>query len=57
MLPLDSEAEGTIVDFSDSGLAPRAFALVEMVYTQTVVVPVSKLWLALDEYPSGKDLE
>ncbi|HMF76278.1 MAG TPA: hypothetical protein VK604_11500 [Bryobacteraceae bacterium] len=55
-LSLASELEGTIVDFSDSGSAPRAFAVVEIIRRQMVVVPVDKLRLEQDEHPSGKDL-
>jgi len=39
----DTELEGTVVDFSDSGVARRVFAVVNVVRTQTVVVPVEKL--------------
>jgi hypothetical protein len=35
--------EGKIVDFSDSGLQFRAFAVVDVGDAQTVVVPVKKL--------------
>ncbi len=38
-----AEVEGTIVDFSDSGDAPRVFAVVEVIQRQTVVVPAAKL--------------
>lgn len=41
----DSEMEGTIIDFSDSGSKPRVFAVVEVVKKNTVVVPVSELQL------------
>jgi len=37
--------EGTIVDFSDSGLQLRVFAVIEVCGEQTVVVPVRKLRL------------
>jgi hypothetical protein len=37
------ELEGTVAGFSDSGSAPQAFALVEVIYKHTVVVPVEKL--------------
>jgi hypothetical protein len=50
-LSLNSEVEGTIVDFSDSGQVERAFAVVDAVQRRTVVVPVDKLRLQ-----SGKDL-
>ena len=39
----DSEVEGTIVDFSDSGPKQRAFAVIEVVKKHTVIVPVSGL--------------
>jgi len=39
----DSQVEGTIVEFSDSGSEPRAFAVIEMVRKHTVIVPVSEL--------------
>lgn len=52
-LSLASEVEGTIVDFSDSGDVPRAFAVVEMIQKRRVVVPVEKL--RPDEQSNGKD--
>lgn len=39
----DTETEGAIVDFSDSGFRHRAFAIVELDNKQTMVVPVEKL--------------
>jgi hypothetical protein len=42
----DTEAEGVIVDFSDSGPKRHAFAVVELDNGQTMVVPVEKLKLA-----------
>ena len=39
------EIEGTITDFSDAGNVPKAFAVVEVVLRQTMVVPVEKLAL------------
>jgi hypothetical protein len=41
----DSEVEGTIIDFSDSGSKPRAFAVIELVEKHTVIVPVTELRL------------
>ena len=38
-----SECEGTVVDFSDSGATPHYFALVEVVTRKTLVIPVEKL--------------
>jgi hypothetical protein len=40
-----SEVEGTVVSFSDSGMVPQAFALVEVTHKQTVIVPVERLRL------------
>ena len=37
------EIEGVVTDFSDSGLEPRAFAIVDIIAQQSVVVPVEKL--------------
>lgn len=37
------EIEGVVADFSDSGLRPRAFAVVDVVARQSVVVPIEKL--------------
>lgn len=45
-LPANEEEtvlEGTIVDFSDSGLKSRFFAVVEVVRTQSLIVPVEKV--------------
>lgn len=35
--------EGTVVNFSDSGLLPRAFAVIDVIAHQSVVVAVEKL--------------
>jgi len=40
-----SEVEGTIMSFSDSGMVPRAFAVVEVTLKQTVIVPTERLKL------------
>ena len=37
------ELEGTVMDFSDSGNTPLAFAVVQLHQEQTVVVPVEGL--------------
>lgn len=37
------EIEGVVADFSDSGLQPRAFAVVDVIARQSVVVPIEKL--------------
>jgi hypothetical protein len=41
--PDETEVEGTIVDFSDSGSKPRAFAVVDVVRRQTVIIPAEKV--------------
>ena len=41
--PGETELEGTLVDFSDSGARPRAFAVVSVVRRQTVIVPADKI--------------
>jgi hypothetical protein len=42
-LSQSAEMEGRIVDFSDSGLQVRVFAVVDVGGDQPVVVPVKKL--------------
>jgi hypothetical protein len=42
-LPENTELEGTIVDFSDSGGKSRHFAVIEVVRTQSLVVAVESL--------------
>ncbi|MEJ2009461.1 MAG: hypothetical protein P8Z30_15120 [Acidobacteriota bacterium] len=39
----EEEAEGTVVGFSDSGSEPRAFAVVDVVRRQNVIIPTAKL--------------
>lgn len=39
----EEELEGTITGFSDSGSTPRVFAVVEVVRTQSLIVPLDKL--------------
>lgn len=41
--PQDAELEGTVVGFSDSGHKSRFFAVIEVVKTQSLVVPLEKL--------------
>jgi len=53
-LPGETVLEGTIVDFSDSGSKPRVFAVVEVVRTQTVVVPVEKLGISMPSKFEGR---
>jgi hypothetical protein len=40
-----SEVEGTVLSFSDSGVIPQAFAVVEVTLKQTVIVPTERLKL------------
>jgi hypothetical protein len=42
-MPEDSELVGTIIDFSDSGPKSRYFAVIEVVRTQSLIVPVESL--------------
>lgn len=37
------EIEGVVTDLSDSGLRPRAFAVIHVTAPQSVVVPIEKL--------------
>lgn len=46
------EIEGVIVDFSDSGVASQAFAVVEITLKRTVIVPADKL-IAVDNGSMG----
>lgn len=39
----ETETEGAIVDFSDSGLKRHVFAIIELDNKETMVVPVEKL--------------
>jgi hypothetical protein len=41
----EESIEGVVIDFSDSGSSENAFALIEVVLKNTVVVPVEKLQL------------
>lgn len=43
--PGEAELEGTVIDFSDSGLKSQVFAVIEMVRKQVVIVPIEKLRL------------
>ena len=49
----DSEVEGTIVEFSDSGQKTRFFAVIDLVRRQTVVVPVERLQAVPQLRPEG----
>jgi len=37
------ELEGTVIDFSDSGVKSNAFAIIEIIQKQIVVIPTEKL--------------
>jgi hypothetical protein len=39
----ETELEGTIIAFSDSGSTARFFAVIEVVKTQSLIVPVEKV--------------
>jgi len=39
----EEEVEGTVVGFSDSGSESRAFAVVDVVRHQNVIIPTAKL--------------
>jgi hypothetical protein len=38
-----NQLEGNVVDFSDSGMIPRVFAVVDVIARRSFVVPVEKL--------------
>lgn len=42
-LTTTQEIEGVVAEISDSGLQPRAFAVVQVIARQNVVVPIEKL--------------
>jgi fructoselysine-6-P-deglycase FrlB-like protein len=42
-LTADLEANGVVVEFSDSGNSPRAYALVRLTAQQSVLLPVTAL--------------
>jgi hypothetical protein len=42
-LPEETELQGTIIGFSDSGSKSRYFAVIEVVRTQSLIVPVQSL--------------
>ena len=39
----DVEANGVVIEFSDSGTSPRAYALVRLTAQQSVLLPVAAL--------------
>ena len=42
-LSADVEANGVVIEFSDSGHSPRAFAVVRLTRNQTVLLPVTAI--------------
>jgi hypothetical protein len=52
--PQEEIVEGTIVGFSDSGTRLRFFAVVEVVRTESMVVPLEKLELV--ESPANGEM-
>jgi hypothetical protein len=46
-LTVDARTEGVVVEFSDSGNTPRAYAMVRITSQQMVLLPISAL-LVLD---------
>jgi len=46
-LTMDTQLEGTVVSFSDSGTKPYVLAVVNVVRQQTVVVPLERLVASL----------
>lgn len=42
-LTADARTEGVVVEFSDSGSVPRAYAMVQITTQQAVLLPVNKL--------------
>jgi hypothetical protein len=51
----NSDLEGTIVGFSDSGTAAKAYAVVEVIRRMSLVVPVDDLNLISSLDPSAVD--
>lgn len=51
--PQEEWLEGTIVGFSDSGPRSRFFAVIEVVRTETMVVPLEKLEL-IESHANGE---
>jgi len=45
----DVQTEGTVVEFSDSGDRPRAYALIRITDQQAVLLPVGALHLVLSK--------
>jgi len=49
LLTAETELEGTIVSFSDSGQRPNYFAVVDVIRRQSVVVAVNKLGVVTED--------
>jgi len=52
-LTLDVEANGVVVEFSDSGSSPRAYALVRITAYQSVLLPIAALRSASARPPAA----
>jgi len=50
----EEELEGTIVGFSDSGSKGRAFAVIDVIRTQNVIVPTAKLQIESSKEPDSR---
>lgn len=48
-LTTTQEIEGIVADISDGGLQPHAFAVVQVMAVQNVVVPIEKLAILNDQ--------
>ena len=53
-VPEETELEGTIVGFSDSGLKSRFFAVIEVVKTESLIVPLEKLEVIKTSAPENE---
>ena len=52
-LTADVETNGVVVEFSDSGSRPRAYALVRITAHQAVLLPVEALRIVSERPPSA----
>jgi hypothetical protein len=50
----ETQLEGRVIDFSDSGSKSRAFAVVEVVRTQMLVVPIDRVELVIGSVPDER---
>jgi hypothetical protein len=53
----DVEANGVVVEFSDSGSSPRAYALVRITAHQSVLLPVAALQIVNERRPPAANGE